>query len=388
MSDPKLKYLGPLPSEFGSLSERKGWIKRVPWSFVIVVGFPTLIAAVYFLLIASPRYVSEAQFVVRAPNANSQPSALGMALQGVGIPTAQADAFAVHEYIKSRDGLKDIQAAHNVARMLGRNGVDFFSRYPRFWESRSEEGLHKGFQRFVVVGYDSTTGISTLRVEAFTAKDASVIAEGLLQGGERLVNRMNERASLDSVAYARNAQARARTRLEDAQARLADFRNQERFLDPELSAKEGSEVMGRLRGAVAELQAQRAQIVSEAPNSPQLAALDARIAGYDAQIAAERSKLAGSAGSLAAKVGVYEQRLMQQELADKEFAQATASLVIAEQDAQRQKLYLDLVVRPNTPDEPQMPQRWLSVLTVLLTSLLAYGIGWLAWAGLREHAQA
>ena len=385
MSNAKLKYVGPGRAGPEARPVSAPWYRRLPLAFVLVVVLPTLLAAIYFLLIASPRYVAEARFVVRAPNAGAQPSALGMALQGVGIPAAGGDAFAVHEYVTSREAVRELSERVNLKSLLGRSGVDSLSRFPRPWEGESFEDLHKGFERYVVVGYDSTTGISTLRVEAFTARDSYRIAEELLQGGERLVNRMNERAATDTITHAREAQTKAMARLETVQTELANFRNNERILDPELTAKEGSEVVARLRGAVAELRAQRAQIAATAPQSPELVVLDGRIAGYETQIEAERAKLTGSNGALAPRVGTYQQLILRQELADKEYAQATASLIGAEQDAQRQKLYLDRIVNPSLPDEPILPQRWLSLLAVFLSALLVYGLGRLVWAGLREH---
>jgi len=385
MTDSKLNYIGPLPDALsGSRTQQPFW-RRLPWPLLVVVVIPTLIAAIYFLLIASPRYVSQAQFIVRAPGQGQQPSALGVALQGVGLSSTQTDAFAVHEYVKSRDSLRELRTRHDVAAMLGARGADMFSRYPRFWESRSDEGLYNGLQRFVVVGYDSTTGISTLRVEAFTARDANALAEGLLQGGEGLVNRLNERSSRDTLAYAVAAQLRAEETVAASQQAIAAFRNREQFLDPELSAREGTELIGKLRATVAELQAERTQLAADAPASPQLPALNGRIAAYEAQIASERSKLTGGAGALAPQIGAYERLVLDRELADRQLSQATAAVVAAQQDSIRQKLYLERVVSPSLPDEPQEPKRWLALLSVFATTLLIYGIGSLVWAGVREH---
>ncbi len=82
MTEPNLSYLGPIPKALTYEKPNLPWWKRLPIPFVVVVVFPTLIAAIYYLLIASPRYVSETQFVVRAAN-QSQTSSLGVALQGV-----------------------------------------------------------------------------------------------------------------------------------------------------------------------------------------------------------------------------------------------------------------------------------------------------------------
>lgn len=385
MTEPKLNYVGPLPKALTYERKVPLW-RRVPLALLLLVVAPTALAAVYFLLIASPRYVSEARFVVRS--SNQTPSSLGMALQGVGISAGQSDAFAVHEYMTSADGLRDLQRHADVAALLSRPGVDALSRYPRIGEANSDEGLLKALNRFVVVGYDSSTGISTLRVEAFRPADARQIASLLLDGGEALVNRLNERSVNDAVRQARLTRENAIRNLTQAQANLTNFRNQKEFIDPQTLVTENAELIGQLNARIAELQAERSQIQAQAPASPQLPALDARIDAYNRQVAAQRSKVAAGGDALAPKVGAYEELSFNRELATRELAAATTSLLAAEQEARRQQAYLERVVSPNLPQTPTQPRRWLSVLAVLATTLLLYGLGWLVWAGVREHRQA
>lgn len=386
MTEDNLNYLGPIPKLLPRNERTIPWWRRIPLAFILIVVLPTAITAFYYLLIASPRYVSEARFVVRSPN-QATPSSLGVALQGVGISSGQTDAFAVHEYISSRDSIVELERRFDMKQLLSPPGADPLARYPRPWDSPSEEGLYKGFQRFLTVGYDSTTGISTLRVEAFRAADAQAVSEALLVGGEALVNRLNQRSSTDAVAEAEVARDEARERLSAAQRQLTTFRNREQFIDPELAATEGSELIGGLLATVATLRAERAQVASAAPQSPQLPTFDSRIAAYEAQIATERSKIAGTAGSLAPKIGAYEDLVLQRELADRELVQSTASLITAQQESRRQNQYLERIVAPNLPDKPTQPRRWLAILTVLSSTLLIYGVGWLLWAGVREHGK-
>ena len=386
MADTQINYLGPIPDALTFRQSPKPWWKRLPIGFALVVALPTLVAAIYYLLIATPRYVSEARFIVRA-SSQSQPSALGVALQGVGLSTTQSDAFAVHEYISSRDALLELGQKFDIPSILNPRGTDIFSRYPRPWDVRGEEGLYEGFNRFVVVGYDASTGISTLRVEAFRAQDAMLLNQALLISGERLVNRLNDRANGDAVSEATIARDAAQARLSEVQQKLTAFRNREGFIDPTLAARESSSLIGGLLATVAQLRAERAQLAAEAGQSPQLPILDRRITAYEREIAKERSKVAGTSGSLAPRVSVYDDLSLQRELADRELTQATAALLSAQQDARRQKLYLDRIVSPNLPDKPTQPRRWIAILTVFATTMLIYGVGWLVWAGVREHSQ-
>ncbi|MGQ2989699.1 MAG: chain-length determining protein [Brevundimonas sp.] len=381
MNDPKLKYAGPLPLLSGPKADDR--LKRLPWAFGLVVVLPTLVAAIYFLLIASPRYVSEARFIVRASE-QRQPSSLGMALEGVGISTGSSDAYAVHEYIRSADGLNDLEKRVDVRSAYARPGVDVFSRLPRIFSDRSDETFRKQFNDYLTVGYDSQTGISTLRVEAFTAADAARVANALLEGGEGLVNRLNERSASDAVADAERNVRDAQARLSLVQSQMTSFRNREGVIDPSASAKAGGELIGQLTVNLAVLRAERAQVAAQAASSPQLPALDSRIRAFEAQIAAEREKIVGDATSLAPKISTYESLITEREFAEKILATSTASLNSAQIEARRQRLYIDRVVNPSVPDKPVEPRRWLALLGVFATALLIYALGWLVYAGVRE----
>lgn len=386
MTEPHLTYVGPLPNALADQSKkRKRWWQRMPAPFMAIVALPTLLAGVYFLVIASPRYVSEARFIVRSPGSN--PSSFGVALQGVGLNPGQTDAFAVHEYIASLDGLRYLKGRFDLAAVLGPKGADFWARYPRPGEKSSDESMRKALERFVTVGYDSTTGISTLHVQAFSPQDAQALGVALLDGGEKLVNELNTRSARDAVVQAVRAREDASTKLAAIQKQLTDFRNRERFIDPLKTAAESSQLIGGLMSSVAQLQAERSQLSAEAPQSPLLGSLDGRIAAMQRQIEAERAKVAGDNSSLAPRITAYEELNLQRELATEAVSRASAAVIAAEQETRRQQLYLERIVAPTLPDEALEPRRWLAVLAVFFTALLVYGVGWLIWAGVREHRQ-
>jgi len=387
MSDSNLSYLGaPAKPHAARTGGYRLSFEKLPWPFLVVVVLPTVLTALYYLLIASPQYVSEARFIVRSAE-RAQPNSLGLVLQGVGLSAAQGDAFAVHEYMISRDAVDELKPKIDIARVLSRPGADFLARFPQPWGGRTDTDLHKNFQRFLTVGYNSSTGISTLRVKAFTPRDAQKVTDELLHGGERLVNRLNERAASNTVLDAERTLAEAETRLASAQTNLTGFRNREGIIDPEASAEEGAEVITGLAGRLAGLRADRAQLAADAPNSPLLANVDSQIRAYENELAAQRAKMAGNANSLAPKISRYEALALDRELADKGVAAARTALDSAHEDARRQRLYLERVVNPSLPDKADEPRRLRAILLVLVTSLLIYGLGWLILAGVREHRQ-
>ena len=103
MTDPKLEYVRPLQKALTHQKSKS--LPEIPWGLIVFVAFPTLIAAVYFLLVASPRYVSEARFVVRTANGGGAPSSFGIALQGVGLSCGSDRRFRcprIHSFRRCR----------------------------------------------------------------------------------------------------------------------------------------------------------------------------------------------------------------------------------------------------------------------------------------------
>jgi len=386
MSD-QLRYLGPISGK--AAANRRGWSalrKRISLPFILVVVLPSLVAILYWGLIATPRYVSEAHFVVRKTN-EARPNNLGLVLQSAGLSAGVGDAFAIQEYIVSRDAAQALHRQFDLEKVFTKNGADIFSRYPGLFVTPSNEARYKALKRYVSISYNGGSGITTLRVQAFAPEDARAMSLALLASGEDLVNRLNERSATDAIDAAQRAVVEATERRAAIERQMVAFRNRERFIDPQLAAAESTQVISSLLSSLAQLKADYAQTRAASPQSPQLPILQGRIAAYEAQVAEARTKIAGEADSLAPKISTYEGLVLQGELANRALMEASAGLLTAQQDARRQKLYLDRIVEPNQADKPTQPQRWRAILIVFLTSMAIYLLGRLLWAGLREHRQ-
>ena len=122
------------------------------------------------------------------------------------------------------------------------------------------------------------------------------------------------------------------------------------------------------------------------PGNPQLTSLQSRVASLERQALAQNERLTGATGSLAPTVTSYERLVLEREFADKEYALAMASRESARLDALKKHIYLVRVVEPNLPEKSLAPRRGFILLTLFVSLLVAYGIGWLILAGIREHA--
>lgn len=358
---------------------------RRQWLLVLVVVLPMLVAGTYLLLVASDVYEAETHFVVRSASGSSGLGSITTMMPTTSFSRSNDDTHSVNAFIVSRDGIDRLIRDYDLLEKLAPPGADFLQRFPRPFERRTREALHKRYGDFVSVAFDSGTGISMLRVRAFRPEDARQIALALLQHSEELINRLNERARADSITFASDVVDRAEKRVAQAQERIAAFRAAELVFDPARQSVATFELMSVLFLELAQLKANLAETAAAAPNSPQVVALQARVRAYEKQIEEQRRAITGGDDSLAPKLARYEQLALERELATKALTSALASLESARSEAQRQQLYLERVVAPALPDQPRYPRRLPSALGLLLVLMCVYAI--LRWLGevVMEH---
>lgn len=362
------------------------WLKKRRW-FVIFVIAPTLLATIYYGLIASDVYISESRFVIKSPDQKrSQMSSLANLIQTTGLSGGQEQTNEVLGYVDSRDALKELVRNPGIAARYNAPNIDFISRFPKPLQGDSFEDLFKYYGDMVDARLDSETGLAVIKVKAFTAKDAYEINQRLLELSEGLVNRLNARAQNRGIAEAQKQVDLAMARARSARIALAGFRNQQAVIDPAKQATGVLEIANNLIAQRAALTAQLDQMQRVAPNNPSISALQNRIAAISVQIASQDSRVVGTRDGMASKLGGYENLLVEQEFATESLNIANAGLVQARAEAQRQQFYLERVVDPNLPDMALLPRRILSILTVAAAALCLYFIGWMLVVGILEHA--
>jgi capsular polysaccharide transport system permease protein len=287
--------------------------------------------------------------------------------------------------MRSRDAMARLDAAKPLREVFGSASFDRLARFDGFRLDGSQEALFKYYQKVVGVDFDTTTGISSLKVHAFDAHDAQRINEELLQMGEALVNELNERARRDLIDFAQREVARAEEKARAAAVALSAYRNENAVLDPEKQGAMQLQGLAKLQDELIATTVQITQVKTLSPDNPQLPALQKRLASIQGAITAETSKVAGGRASLSEKAADYERVAMDRVFAEKQLATALASLEQARADAQRKQLYLERIAQPNLPDIGLEPRRARSVFATLLVGLLSWGILAMLIAGVREH---
>ncbi|MBO9579614.1 MAG: capsule biosynthesis protein [Sphingobium sp.] len=350
---------------------------------LLLIVLPTLLAAGFEYLVAADRYESEAKFIVRAPQMTPSSTSLGQML-GLANGTTPADAHSVGEYLLSHDAV-DALGQKTLTGIFRRPEADFATRL--WFAEPKPETLLKYYRDMVRVTSSTETGITTLSVQTFRPTDSKVLADQLLRLGEERVNSLNQRMLNDGLAAADRQVRDAEMEVERTAAALTRFRQSHRDIDPERSGAAQIQLASSLEQAAATARANfEAMAAKIPPSAPQYAAAARQVHALEAQVSAARARMAGSSQSLAAGLGEYEELRIKQDFAAKRYQAAATSYQGAREQLLKQQLFIVSVVKPNLPGKALFPKRLLTVATVFFGLLLTFSVGWLVFAGVREHA--
>jgi len=360
------------------------------WSFIVCVVLPVIFSIFYLALIATEEFVSEAKFTIRTASENNS-SLISDAVSnisasiGMGARTTSQDVFIVADYILSRTIIEDLGGQTQLYRVYSKPEVDWLSRLS---PSASIEKVWKYWKNKVRAFIDTPSGIVTLEVRAYSREDAHQLAQRILSKSEELVNAISERSRQDALARAKGELNRAEERLRQSQLALLVFRNQEKLIDPSLSAQSLGELISKLTQERVVLENNRATLRrSIDQNSPTIRVLSAQIDAIDKQIEGIKNQLTsnGQGSTVSAQISGYENLQIEAQFAEKIYSIAQASYEKARVEQEKQQLYLVTIDRPSQPQKATYPRIFLDTLTIFAACFILWSMMTLLVATVRDH---
>jgi capsular polysaccharide transport system permease protein len=359
-------------------------MKSIIKTLVTVVGVPTLIAAIYFGLIASDMYVSEAKVAVRSAKSGLSTNGLTALLASPVLSSGGQDSLVVMQYATSLDIVEELRRRVPFVEHYSSPDIDFLSRLDA--EATREEVLQYYLER-VNIQRDMVSDVLTVKVRAFTPEMAQDIASLIIRLNEQLVNELSSRMEQDAIAAARTEVERAVTHLRRTAQDINRFQTANDSMSPK---DEAVALFGRVSAIEARLSETRA-LLSETmaymrEDSADVVVLKNRITALERQLQLEKGRVTGADDyDLGSLVENFQPLMLEQEIAQQGYTASLASFEAARIDAQRQKQYLITFVEPNLPDAPGEPHRLTKIITVTVYSFLAYLILGLLWSALKDH---
>lgn len=379
---------GVMPGFLGRLLQRHGLLGV---SFWICVLLPTVIGALYVLLLAPSEYVAEFRVVVRSAVQEDVKlsSILGSTMSSAAslfAPPSDStqNAFMVADYIRSRNMIEGLGGKARLLQVYAPQKGGWLSSLPA---DSSLEKVWKAWQAKLRIQIDNGPGILTVQVRAYTPEDALVLAQGMIGRSEAMVNEVSQRSRADALARAQADVLRAQDQVAAAHQALLTFRNGQQVIDPGKDAEAiGTLITGLLKERMT-IENERAAMGRQTPDSPVAGLAASRLADIDGQIARLRSRLTalGGGNTVSGQLATYETLQLKSQFAEQMYKVAQSAYESARQTRERQQLYLMTIVQPALPQEALYPRRSADIFLVFGVCLILWSIGALITAAVLDH---
>ncbi len=354
--------------------------------FFLAVVLPTIAAAVYYIFLASPQYVSEFRFAVRA---NS-----GVGTQSAGAAEAllaMSNSYIVSDYVGSRDAVLALDKAVDLRKLYSSPDIDYGSR---LGSDASVESLIKYWNSRIHTSYDITTGINIVEVSAFTPRDAQVVADALKALCEKLVNQISDDARKAQMEFSRGELDRSEARLKDVRRQETELRTTQRSVDARKEADGRLQLNMKLRGDLATLQSQYDGLSKYMdPKSPRLSvmknqinALQEQVSQLQNQIGSNGAEMGTEAGAVNAQsISRYDQLQTEIEIASKLYESSLTNYEAARAQANNNQIYLATYVQPGVPEIASYPRPFFDTFLIFLSACGIWVVLTLVYYSIRDH---
>lgn len=366
-----------------------GWMRvrekarRNPLMAVVIAVI--VVSAIYWLLIATPRYVSESHVIVQQTDLSAGvPSDLASALMDAGAGDA-GDQLLLRDYLLSKGMMQQLNADLDLRAHWSQGWVDPITR---LWFGHTDEDLHEYYLDRISVEYDEYDGVIVITAEAFDPETAQAITSAMVADGGEFMNELAQNLALEQVAFLETQVQRLGDRAMATRQAVTRYQNRNGLVSPEQSAQAVSAMINRLEARRSELQIQLASMGAYlVADHPSLVEIRQQIAAIDRQMTQERTRLAGNTrgNRLNSQVEEFQQLQLQAEFAQNLYRNALTALEQGRIEGGRTIKAMSVIQPPTLPGEPIRPDRLYNTILVALVALLIFGLLKLIIAVVRDH---
>lgn len=344
-----------------------------------------VIVSLYWLLIASDRYVSESHIVIQQTEISGNQSVDFSGLLSGSPGLNRSEQLLLREYLLSIDMLKKLDTRLNLRAHYSAPEHDFLSR---LWTSQSSaEQFYKYFRDRVNIELDDYSGVLIIRVEAFTPQIAHQIVQMLVIEGEAYMNALANDLAKGQVSFLEAQVALNNTRALQARQILLNFQNKKGMVSPQATTENLVSLIAKLESQKAELETQRTALQSYlVPSHPSIVMLNQQIAAINNQLIQEQSRLAAPNGKTLNRTVEEFQRLEAEANFTQDIYKTTLiALEKVKVESSRTIKKVSILQSPTFPEYPLQPSRIYNTLVSIIFILLIAFIGNLLMAIVRDH---
>lgn len=358
--------------------------KYISRQFFVLAVIPILASTLYFMILASDRYVSEAQVIVK--QASSSPTDFGsFGLLGSAVSPGMSDAHLVRTYIYSLDMLKQLDDTHMLREHYESKSADILSR---LWRNSEQETFLNYYRRHLNVSFDELSGVITIRVQGWERHFARNVLQSIIKNAEEYINKVSHQLASEQLNFARSELDSNEAKLISAQQKILRFQNDNSLFSPEL---EGGAQLSLVNGLEAELVSIASDLASlklyMSDDAPDVIALLRKQKAVSEQLNIERHKLVGTnkGSQLNTVTAAYNALKLEMEFATESYKATVKAIESARIEAYQKLKHLVVVSSPSLPQRAEYPRRIYNSLSIAILILLCYGIIKIVLATIKEH---
>ena len=359
-------------------------LQRKSWVFWLAVLL-CIMAVMYWGLVASDRYVSEAHVIIQQTDSPVASSLDILSMIGTSGGPTRADQLLLRDHLLSVDMLAKLDSQLGLREHYSDRRNDMLSR---LWSPGiSQEWFHWYYLRRTGVELDEYAGVLIVRAEAFTPEKAHEIASELVEEGERYMNQMAHRLAQEQVAFIEKQVAQMSERVIKARQAVLIFQNERNLVSPQGTAEALFGIISQLEGQLITLKTQRDALLgyqhAREPSSRRFGFASCRGEKANWQ---EQARLTSSERQTLNRIVEEYQRLeMNAEFAQEMYKSGLTALEKQRVEAGRMLKMVSVLQSPTHPQYPLEPRRMYNTVVFILSTLLLSGILSLLRVIVREH---
>lgn len=345
-----------------------------------------VLLACYFLLVKTELYESRTALIVRDLSSKSSSDGFSLSLLGGGPSSQIQDSMVVEEYLLSLDVFALVDSRFRLTDHFKSDKIDFVERLSG--DATMEEILEFYRKRLQIV-YDETSGIlhvSYIHSDPVTAKE---ILGFLIENVEQQLNAFNHRKAKKQLDFIETQYTKHKEEMEASSLALETYQNANMLLDPNNSAASSSAIIASLETSLTEKKIELSSMrgyLNE--NSYEIRKAKDEIRSIKNSIAKIKNGLSGSDKSRLNKILFeYEKLKMDLEFKTEVYKNTLIQLETAKLDAAKEAKTLSVLSQPNLPDGYTYPDKPKVFITLLIVSLLMYGIFSMLASIIRDHRE-
>jgi capsular polysaccharide transport system permease protein len=361
----------------------KIWLPIVNLGYFSVAAFLLVLLISYYGFIASSRYATTMQFLVK--EAGAQTELAGLASIGA-VTSSTRDSLVIKSFIESRAMAEKLDKKINLRDHYSHGEVDLLSRLS---DSATAEEFVEYYQNYILVVRDEMSDVVVLEVQAYTPEYSLMIAESILEISEEFINDLGDKMAQEQVLYAEKEVERAHEILKSTQSSLLEFQEKNKLFNPE---QEGGAILSGINELQMEIIKAEARLKELDTffrgNSTEIKSQENLIYSLRSQLVEERNRLTADEQGAFNKVSMnYKELVLGNEMAVDLYRSSLVSLDVVRSQALQKLKHLLIVEPPLMPEEDKYPKRVYNILTWFVVMSLVYLMIRMIFTIISEHKE-